>query len=371
MHDLDRVPCGYLVCGVDGSIVDVNTWFETISGHRRADLVGKRRFVELLSAGGRIYYATHFAPSLQMHGEVQEIALELVRADGDRLPILVNAAMDAGSSDGPGELRIAVFAATERRSYEHELLDAKQRAEASEQRAVSLAQTLQQTLIPPIPPEVPGLEVSAEFRPAGRGDQLSGDFYDVFEVRDSDWFVVVGDVCGKGPEAAVVTAASRHAIRALAVRESRPSRVLAELNALLLQPNYTRYCTAVVMRLHRERSSWTATVACGGHEPPVITGDGGQRRLGELGPLLGVFPTVTYVDRSTRLAEGDTLVVYTDGVNEARRDGELYGQDRVLDWLRAHRGTPTAVSSGLLDEVVSFQHGNTADDIVVIALATS
>jgi sigma-B regulation protein RsbU (phosphoserine phosphatase) len=112
-------------------------------------------------------------------------------------------------------------------------------------------------------------------------------------------------------------------------------------------------------------------VACGGHEPPIITGDDGQRRLGGLGPLIGVFPTADYADESTLLADADTLVVFTDGVNEARRGGELYGHDQVLDWLRTNRGAPAAVSSGLLEEVVSFQNGNTADDIVVVALAVS
>ena len=146
----ERAPCGYLTTTPDGMIVKANTTFATLSGYDRDDLVGRRTFAALLSAGGRIYHETHFAPTLRMHGTVGEVAFDLVRRDGDRLPVLVNAVLEAEADGTPKLVRIAVFDATHRRAYERELLLAKQRAERSEARAQALARTLQSTLIPPV-----------------------------------------------------------------------------------------------------------------------------------------------------------------------------------------------------------------------------
>jgi sigma-B regulation protein RsbU (phosphoserine phosphatase) len=132
-------------------------------------------------------------------------------------------------------VRTAVFDATERRQYEQELLRAKQRAQESEERARLLARTLQQSLIPPAPPDIPGLQVSAAYRPAGNGDEIGGDFYDVFQLGPGEWMVAVGDVRGKGVEAAVVTSLVRHTTRAAAVGHPQPSQVLDMLNQVLLR----------------------------------------------------------------------------------------------------------------------------------------
>src|SRR5215218_7990082 len=153
----ERAPCGYLSTAADGTIIKVNEAFLALSGYTRAELVGRRRFVDLLTGGGRLYHETHYAPMLRMHGSARQIALDLVRADGQRLPTLVNAVLETDESGAPVLVRTAIFDATERREYERELLRSKQRAEASEARAVALARTLQQTLIPPVPPHVPGL----------------------------------------------------------------------------------------------------------------------------------------------------------------------------------------------------------------------
>ncbi len=146
----ERAPCGYLSTTPDGRITKVNATFATWTGFDVSELVG-RQLVDLLSVGGRIYYETHYAPLLRMQGSVREIAVDVVRAGGDRLPVLLNARLDRGPDDQPRVVRIAVFDATERRAYELELLRAKEAAEVSERRASSLARTLQETLIPPLP----------------------------------------------------------------------------------------------------------------------------------------------------------------------------------------------------------------------------
>lgn len=153
----ERAPCGYLTTTPDGTVVKANGTFCSLTGYTREQLVGQRTFAELLTVG-RIYHETHYAPMLRT---VREVAFELVRSDGERLPVLVNAVLEVDADDHPELVRVAVFDATHRREYERELLRAKERAEQSEGRARALARTLQSTLIPPSPPSLPGLDVSA------------------------------------------------------------------------------------------------------------------------------------------------------------------------------------------------------------------
>jgi sigma-B regulation protein RsbU (phosphoserine phosphatase) len=224
----DRAPCGYLTTGDDGTVHKVNQTFLAMTGYPSESVLG-RRFPELLSVGGRLYFETHFAPMLHMGGTVREIAFDLVRSDGSRLPVLVNAVAEPGPSGRVEVVRVAVFDATRRRAYERELLRAKERAEESEARARALARTLQQTLIPPTPPTIPDLDVAAAYRPAGDGTEVGGDFYDVFEVANGDWVITLGDVCGKGSAAAVITALARYTLRAASMESASPARALARV----------------------------------------------------------------------------------------------------------------------------------------------
>ncbi|HEV3365789.1 MAG TPA: PAS domain S-box protein, partial [Acidimicrobiia bacterium] len=212
----EDAPCGYVSALLDGTIVRANSTFLSWTGYRAEDLVGVRRLQDLLTPGGRIFHETHYAPLLRLQGQVREIALDLVCADGRTLPVLLNSVLKTDETGAAVLSRTMIFDATERRSYEQELLRAKRSAEESEARARLLAETLQRSLIPPAPPAIPGLDVAAVYRPAGYGDQVGGDFYDVFETGRDDWALVVGDVCGKGPEAAAVTALARYTLRAAA-----------------------------------------------------------------------------------------------------------------------------------------------------------
>jgi phosphoserine phosphatase RsbU/P len=364
----ERAPCGFLSTTPDGRIVKANATFRTWIGLEADDLAG-RSFVDLLTPGGRIYHETHYAPSLQMHDSVREIALDLVRGDGRRLPVLVNATLDRDGEGRPRAIRIAVFDATERRGYERELLRAKEVAEASEERARELARTLQQTLMPPSPPSIPLLDVATAYRPAGEGVEVGGDFYDVFPLGPHDWVVVIGDVCGKGVDAAVVTALVRHTVRALAVAHDEPRTVLADLNEVLLQHGTERFCTVALMRLRRDADGWYAVLSVGGHPSPLLLrGDAAPQPCGGAGPLIGVIEGATFVESTQRLLPGDVLVLYTDGVPDGRRDGEVYGDERMLASLRAHGADAASVVEGLAADVVDFQRGVPRDDIAVLAV---
>jgi phosphoserine phosphatase RsbU/P len=366
----DRAPCGYLTTTADGLIAKANQTFLVFTGYQQSELVGRRRFVDLLTAGGRIYHETHYAPMLQLHGTVREIALDLVCADGRRLPVLVNSVLERDRSGSPTVVRTAVFDASQRREYERELLRARRRAEESEAHVKVLAQTLQQSFVPPTHPRIPGLELAAAYRPAGDGTEIGGDFYDVFEVSPNDWCVVVGDVCGKGVDAAVVTSLARHTVRAAAVHQSEPSGAITTLNEVLLHHETDRFCTLTVLRLRHDAGKWNATVSCGGHPLPFLIRPGAfAQSLGQPGSLVGVLDVPHLEDVSLELLPGDVIVAYTDGITEARdSQNNLYGDDRLRAFLADPRESVTDLVDGLLSEVMQFQSQLSRDDIALVAL---
>jgi phosphoserine phosphatase RsbU/P len=365
----ERAPCGYLSTTPDGTIIKVNGTFLAWTGYERGDLVGRRTFAELLTAGGRIYHETHYAPMLRMQGTAREIALDIVRADGRRMPALVNSVLESDPNGAPLVVRTAIFDATERRQYERELLGAKQRAEESEARATLLARTLQQTLIPPAVPNIPGLDVAAVYRPAGAGEEIGGDFYDIFEIGSGDWAIAVGDVCGKGVDAAVVTALARHTIRAAAVRGPQPRDILDTLNEVLLRHDTDRFCTVALLRLLHAGAEWICTVSSGGHPLPLLgRGRADPTPMGQPGSLLGVLDTAELHETEVRLRPGDAVVIYTDGVTEARRDSEFFGDARLRGAVAAYTESASSLTEGILGDVLQFQSGEPRDDIAVVAV---
>ena len=365
----ELAPCAYLSARPDGVIVKVNQTFLTWTGLTRDEVVGRRRFVDLLSVGGRIYHETHYAPMLALQGSVREIALDVVRADGAPLPVLVNAVLERDDEGRAVVIRVALFDATDRRGYERELLRAKRRAEETEARAVALARTLQQTLIPPSPPVVPGLEVSAVYRPAGDGNVVGGDFYDVFQIAVDDWVVVLGDVSGKGVDAAVLTSLIRYTVRGITVTMPDPSAALRGLNRVLLAHDTEHFCTVVLCRLIRERGGWRLLTSSAGHPPTLLWRSGAAPTpLGEPGYVVGAFEEAVFTTAEVMLGPGDTVVLYTDGVTEARHQGAFFGADRLLDRLQAHGASPATLTSGVLADVLRFQDDDPRDDIAVLAL---
>jgi sigma-B regulation protein RsbU (phosphoserine phosphatase) len=369
----EHAPCGYLSTLPGGLIVKVNQTFLTWTGYRRGELVGRRRFQDLLSAGGRIFHETHYAPLLHMQGSVREIALEVVRADGSRLPALVNSVLRRDESGEPAMVRTAVFAATDRRRYERELLRARRAAEASEARVRELARTLQESLIPPRLPQIPGLQVAGRYRPAGDGTEVGGDFYDVFEIGPGDWGVAVGDVGGKGAQAAVTTGLARHTVRAAATRRRRPASVLAIVNDALRREGPDRFCSILHGRLRRDAAGRVRlTLASGGHPLPLLASATGRvRTVGRPGTVLGVVDRPRLHDTTVELRPGDVVLMFTDGVPEARRGREFFDDDRLAELLADLRHEDAAtIAQRIGDEVVDFQGGLPRDDLALVVLRT-
>jgi phosphoserine phosphatase RsbU/P len=365
----EDAPCGLLSLHLDGTVVTVNRTLLRWTGHDRTTLVG-RPLRELLAIGDRILYETHHAPLLRMQDEVRELAVTLVCPRG-KLPVLLNSVLDRGPDGAPQGIRIAVFLAVDRRSYEAELLAARRRAEESEARVRLLARTLQNSLLPPALPNVPGLDLGAVYRPAGRGDEVGGDFYDVFSTAPDDWAVVIGDVVGKGVAAATLTSLVRHTLRAVVMHVRRPRAVLTALNDTLLQQPATRVCTVAYARVQLTASDAAQVTIClGGHPRPLVMGrDRDLVPVGRFGSILGALPTPALHEVTTTLEAGDALLLYTDGVIEGRRDGDFFGEQRLEALVGTLRDrNAAAIADEVAAAAVDHQHGSPADDIAVVVL---
>jgi serine phosphatase RsbU (regulator of sigma subunit) len=235
-----------------------------------------------------------------------------------------------------------------------------------------IARTLQQSLLPVELPDIPGIETAARFRPTGEGNEVGGDFYDVFETGNRGWTIVMGDVCGKGPDAAAVTALARYTLRAAAMRERLPSRSLAVLNeALLRQRDDRRFCTVAYAYLEKLDRGARAGISTGGHPLPLLLrADGSVEAVGAPGTLLGIVPDPNLADFAVTLEPGDSLVFYTDGVIESRvtSDGVL-DERRLMELIATCAGRdPDAIAARIEEAAVMSQDGRPRDDIAVLVL---
>jgi sigma-B regulation protein RsbU (phosphoserine phosphatase) len=241
-------------------------------------------------------------------------------------------------------------------------------------RVEELSAVLQESLLPATLPTIPGLEVGARYRPAGRGVEVLGDFYDAFRIPQG-WAIVIGDVCGKGAEAARTTALSRSTLRALG-HEGQDGvevlrgldEVLADWNAGAWKPVSAAYCSVALAP-----GEVTASITLAGHPPPVVRGtDGRVEPLGRLGTALGCRLPACHRTVTRVLRLGDALVLYTDGVTEARDadSQDLFGEERLRRLLADLPSDATAqeIADAVVLSVARFSRGPLADDCAVLVL---
>ncbi len=234
-----------------------------------------------------------------------------------------------------------------------------------------VAAALQQSLVPGELPEVRGLDIVGRYEPAGDGHEIGGDFYDVFPLGDDVWGVVLGDVSGKGAEAATVTALARYTLRALAHADRLPSSTLRDLNArMLAATDIERHCTMVYGMIRPGAGRVEITFSLAGHHPPLVRRQhGGVEVVGELGTALGLLDQVELHDTHIVLERGDLVCLFTDGLDEAMRDGDLFGSERVADILEGlHATSLQAVATELVDAPRRFHGPELADDLAVLLL---
>ncbi|HJS26893.1 MAG TPA: GAF domain-containing SpoIIE family protein phosphatase [Actinomycetota bacterium] len=234
-----------------------------------------------------------------------------------------------------------------------------------------VAETLRRSLLPPEIPDVGWLEIGARYVPAADGTQVGGDFYDVFPADDGRWVAVIGDIVGKGAEAAAMMGLARYTIRTAAMSEGRPSRILETLNqAILRQTDDQRFCTACCVRLLRNGYGARVTIAIGGHPLPLVLHENGSiEPVGSPGSIVGVFDDARFSDRVIDLEPDDALVLYTDGVTDERRHDEPFGEERLREVLEGLRGqSAQRIADGVVDAVTDFATGGQRDDVALLVM---
>ena len=242
------------------------------------------------------------------------------------------------------------------------------------ERERDIAATLQDSLMPGAIPAVPGLTIAARYRPAGVGHRVGGDFYDVFELPDGRSVTVVGDVRGKGPEAAARTALVRFTVRALARREPSPAALLGELNRAMLEQSgkLRRHCSIVFAAFTPAEAGGAVRVelSSGGHPwPLLLRADGTVESIGGPGSLVGLMADVEHRDCAGELRSGDVFLFYTDGVTEARGSDGMYGDERLAALLADSQGLePDALVDRVEQAAAGFSDGPLRDDIAVVAV---
>lgn len=367
----ENAPTGSIITSADGAILRANQTFLKSTGYKSEEIIG-RRFQTLLSPGGRIFYETHYSPMLVMAGRVSEVALDVIRADGSTLAILANSVTRYDESESISSIHTVIFEATFRRKFEEDLVRARRAAEESEARARALAETLQESLLPPSAPVLDHVAIGTAFRPAGSGVEIGGDFYDFLRTAPNEWSVVIGDVGGKGAAAAAITSTARYALRNASIATRDPSEALTMLNETLLMSDSNRICTAVYGTLEPLKDGVRFRFSVAGHPLPVVIRASGEVGLvGTPGMLLGAVQGEEFFAYTSEvtLLRGDTLVMFTDGVTEARAADEFYEKTELDSFFARQAGVAAdAVAKNLLADALKFQSGFSRDDIAIVTI---
>ncbi|MEV0847060.1 SpoIIE family protein phosphatase [Streptomyces sp. NPDC049954] len=237
---------------------------------------------------------------------------------------------------------------------------------------VSNSQSLQRSLLPPELPKVPGVEVEVIYRAAGEGNEVGGDFYDLFPIREGVYGFAIGDVCGTGPEAAAVTGLARHALRLLAREGFTGPAVLERLNAAILDEGArSRFLTLLYGEMvPQEDGSAALKVVCAGHPLPLrLRQDGTVEPAADPQPLLGVMDDLELYEQSVTLDPGDVLLCVTDGVTERREGTRMLGDDGLADVLKTCTGlTAGAVAARIMRAVERFAADAPSDDMAILSM---
>jgi sigma-B regulation protein RsbU (phosphoserine phosphatase) len=343
-------------CSVDGGVTTDMPWWRSVTGQSTDDLLGYG-WLEAVQPEDRAVVENAWALARDT-ASVYEDEYRLRAANGELLTVLVRAVPIV--EDGLLTEWMGTTAD----------VTAERRANAAR---IELAESLQASLLPPRLPIVQRLDLAALYETGGDGLAVGGDFYDLYPASPTEWTAVVGDVCGTGPAAVAVTAAARHALHGLAVHETGPAATLRGLNAALLQDAADRrpFLTAVNLRIEPRPDAVGVTVACAGHPLPMrVRADGSVDAVGVPGTLLGVFDEVDITDVAIELDDGESLVLYTDGLTEARDDhGGLFGEERLAAVLTATAGcTAEEIVERVRTEVAAFRRPGCADDVALLVL---
>ena len=351
------------IIGMDakGHITEFNRAAESTFGCSRTEVIGSALADLFIPAemrerhrlGLRRLVTTGEGPILN-----RRIELSALRHDGTEFPVELTVTQVEGA-DPPlfsGYLRDI----TTSRQATAELA-------AGQERLAHIARTLQTSLLPPSLPTIDGFDLAAAYRAHGDGYEVGGDFYDVFELGDGKWGIALGDVCGKGSEAAAITALARYTLRAAAMRSGDPAEVLEILNEALYRQGSGRFCTVAYAVL--DSTLGELLLSLGGHPPPLLSLPGGHViSLGTPGLLLGVFHDWHGTTDAIALNAGSSVLFYSDGVTEARSVSKFFGDERLKMALREGSGTiASEIVKKIETDVLTFADG-LSDDFALLAI---
>lgn len=363
-----------ITMNADGRVVDFNPSAERTFGYSREQAIGEELASLIIPPELRdrhrkgLSRVLRGAPSpilnrrieltgVRANGAQFPVELTVVQARSGERPLFAGFIRDVSDRKRAEEAQGRLFAAER---------EARLRAQSAQRRSRELAATLQQSLLPPRLPEIPGIEVAARFRAGGEGVDVGGDFYDVVNSAPNGWGLVVGDVCGKGPAAATVAGLARYTVRAIVMREAKPSYVLAQLNETLLAHDGDSLTSAAYLEIDGR----DMCVSIGGHPLPLlITVDGRVEEVGETGTILGFTTDPDLSDHSFRLEDGQLLLFYTDGVTETRTGTGRLGVDGLRMLARECAGaSPAELVDHVLECGVDRRDHSSEDDVALVAV---
>ncbi|MEO6715541.1 MAG: SpoIIE family protein phosphatase [Mycobacteriales bacterium] len=239
------------------------------------------------------------------------------------------------------------------------------------QQRVEVVTALQRSLLPPEAPVITGCEIGVAYLAAGGGSDVGGDFYDVFQIDNVRWGVAIGDVCGKGPEAAAVTGLARHTIRILGRDGRDVTSVLERLNlAILDEGPRARFVTVAYAVVEPIPGGALVEICSAGHPlPMLLAADGTVCAVGEPQSLLGVLADPGLRSQRLQISAGDALVFFTDGVTERREGDRMLGEEGLAKLLRSCAPMPAgAIAARIERAVVDFQPHPPRDDMAVVVI---
>lgn len=354
---VDAIADGVILCDAFGTVSDANPAALRVLGQRKRELVG--RPLDAILPGAVTALGTDGAP------EAGEAPVMFTGGDGLTRHVEVrrqDLTVPSGARRA-GEL-VLLRDVTERTVREQEF-----RSLLHEQ--TRIATVLQSSLVPGLLPPMGDVFVAGVYQPAGSGQEVGGDFYDVFRIDAQRWGIVLGDVSGKGAAAAALTGLVRYTVRALAMVNPRPAQVLQGLNDVLLREGEDeRYCTVAFAVAQVNPDGLDLTLALGGHHQPLHRShDGRVQAVGVPGTAIGLIEEPTITETLVQLRQGELLCMYTDGLVEARRDGVFFGDERLSSLLSTLGGAvPAPVLDAIANAVHHFRGGALEDDLALLAM---
>ena len=238
----------------------------------------------------------------------------------------------------------------------------------AEQAEVTAA--VQRTLLPAELPRIPGVRLAARYRAAGRSNDVGGDFYDVFDAGDGEWAFVIGDVVGKGAEAAAITSLVRATLQAAVMRGDGPHAALELVDRALRRRPAIAFCSALHGRIRTVDGGVEVVLLAAGHPPPLLLRGDTVEEVDARGTLLGISPEPRFGEARIRLEPGDTLVLYTDGATELRGEDPWRGEQALRDSVRAGAGsTPAELLERVERKALVLSGGELRDDLALLAIA--